>query len=192
MLSANILRVTSKRERTRDRLLTCALDLFEQQGFEATTVAQIAAAAGVTPMTLFRYFPAKEQLLLDDPYDPVIAAAVAAQPRALPPLARVAGGIRTAWSQLSEPDGETVRRRVRLTARTPALRAAVAGNSLETEELVAGALMADGAAPLVARAAAAAAMAAITAALFEWSQRSELTLGDAVLAALDVLEGHHD
>jgi AcrR family transcriptional regulator len=184
--------VTGKRERTRARLLGCALDLFERQGFDATTVAQIAAAAGVTPMTLFRYFPSKEQLLLDDPYDPFIAAAVAAQPRALSPLVRVARGIRVAWSQVPEPDSEIVRRRVRISALTPSLRAGVARNGAQTEQLIAATLAADGATTLVARACAAAAMAAVTAALFEWAVQPDLSLAEAVMAALDLLEGIND
>ena len=71
----------SKRERTLAALVEAGLDLFERQGYEATTVAQIARAAGVTEMTFFRYFPAKEHLLLDDPYDPMLTAAIAEQPR---------------------------------------------------------------------------------------------------------------
>jgi AcrR family transcriptional regulator len=188
MLVSNILFV-GKRDRTRQRLLTCALDLFERQGFESTTVVQIAAAAGVTPMTFFRHFPAKENVLLDDPYDPVIAAAVAAQPRTLQPLTRVAHGVRDAWSMLPEPDSDIVRRRVRIAARTPDLRAAVARNSARTEGLIAEALIDHGLPQLPARAAAAAAMAAMTAALFEWATQPELTLSQAVHTVLDVLEG---
>lgn len=177
-----------KRDRTRARLLACALDLFERQGFDATTVAQIAAAAGVTPMTFFRHFPAKENVLLDDPCDPVIAASVAAQPAALAPLARVARGLRDAWARLPEPDSDLVRRRVRIAAQTPSLRAGVAANSAHTETLITEALTATGVPALPARAAAAAAMAAMTTAMFEWAVREELTLSDAVGVVLDMLE----
>jgi AcrR family transcriptional regulator len=177
-----------KRDRTRQRLLACALDLFERQGFVHTTVAQIAAEAGVTPMTFFRHFATKESVVLDDPYDPVIAAAVTSQPRSWPTLVRVARGIRAAWAQLPEPDSELVRRRVRVAAVTPTLSSAVGVNSRQTERLIAEALLADGVAPLPARAAASAAMGAMTAALFEWATEPELTLADAVGLALDVLE----
>ena len=178
----------SKREQTRSRLTECALALFERQGFDATTVGQIAAAARVTPMTFFRYFPTKESVLLDDPYDPVIAASVAAQPRSLSPLIRVSRGLRQAWAQLPEPDSDTVRRRVRIVARTPGLRAAAIGNSAQSEDIIVEALTADDVAPLAARAAAAAAMAAMGAALFEWGLQAELTLAEAVHKVLDVLE----
>lgn len=179
----------TKRERTRQRLLECALDLFELNGFEATTVSQIATAAGVTPMTFFRHFAAKENVLLDDPYDPVIAAAVISQPRSLPALLRVTHGIRAAWAQLPEPESELVRRRVRVAALTPALRNAAGANSGQTERLITEALKSGGVAPLPARAAAAAAMAAVTAALFEWATEPTLTLADAVATVLNVLEG---
>jgi hypothetical protein len=54
--------------------------------------------------------------LLDDPYDPVMATCVAAQPRSLAPLARAVAGVRDAWRQLPEPEGRTVGRRVRIAA----------------------------------------------------------------------------
>ena len=128
MLVANILCVMAKSEpsklaQTRERLLLCGLELFERQGFDETTVAQIAAAAGVTQMTFFRHFPAKELLIVDDPYDPILAAEIAAQPRRFRPLTRVVRGVRAAWSQLPEPASDLVRRRVRIAASTPSLRA---------------------------------------------------------------------
>ncbi len=183
---------TSKRQRTRERILGCALDLFERHGFDHTTIAQIAAMAGVTEMTCFRHFPAKDQLVLDDPYDPVIADAVAAQPATLSPLSRTARGLGQAWSQLSEPEGDVVRRRVRLVAQTPVLRAAVWRNNSETERAIVDQLIRDGVEPLRAYAAVGAVLAAIMAALFEWSRRDDITLSDAIAVALDTVDGDHD
>lgn len=183
--------VNGRRARTRAKLLECALDLFEAHGFDETTVAQIAGAAGVTEMTFFRHFPAKERLLLDDPYDPLIATSVAAQPRRLLPLARAVAGVRQAWQRLPEPESETVRRRVRIAAQSPALRAAMARNNAQTEHLIAQQLIADGADSLPARVAAAAVMAGITAALLDWSQRADGRLADAVHAALNTLDTRH-
>ena len=70
----------SRRERTRNDLLVRALDLFESKGYEQTSAAEIAAAAGCTEMTFFRHFPTKDRVLLDDPYDAELIAAVAARP----------------------------------------------------------------------------------------------------------------
>ncbi len=192
MLSTNIhgMSLGRKRDRTRARLEQAALDLFERQGFEQTTVAQIAAAAGVAQMTFFRHFTAKSRVLFDDPYDPVIAAAVADQPSALDPLTRAARAVRVAWAQLPDLDEAVVRRKVRIVAQTPSIASEMAGNNAATEALIADALADDGVGFLSARAAAAATMAAVTAAILEWAVRDDLTLGEALLVALETLERH--
>ncbi|MCY0958094.1 TetR/AcrR family transcriptional regulator [Streptomyces sp. H27-H5] len=55
----------SKKLRTRHRLAATALELFLERGFDAVSVADVAAAAEVSKPTLFRYFPSKEDLILD-------------------------------------------------------------------------------------------------------------------------------
>jgi AcrR family transcriptional regulator len=181
--------VATRSERTRQRLTEVALALFARDGYDQTTVAQIAEAAGVTQMTFFRHFPAKERLLLDDPYDPLMAKAVAAQPASLDPLTRVVRGARAAWHSIPAPEGDLVRERVRIAASTPSLRAAMWRNTAESERVIVEQLVASGTAPLPARIAAAATMAALTAALLEWSLDEEGSeLGAAIDAALDVLE----
>jgi AcrR family transcriptional regulator len=47
------------------------LRLFEKQGYEETTIEQIAAAVEISPSTFFNYFPTKEDVVLYDAYDPV-------------------------------------------------------------------------------------------------------------------------
>lgn len=54
----------SEQSRLRARLARCALDLFDRKGFAATTVDEIAAAAGVSRRTFFRHFPRKEAVIL--------------------------------------------------------------------------------------------------------------------------------
>ena len=178
----------SKRQRTLAALVEAGLDLFERQGYEATTVAEIARAAGVSEMTFFRYFPAKEHLLLDDPYDPVLTAAIADQPRDLAPFTRAARGIRAAWRALPEPETPVIRRRVRVAARTPALRGAVWHSTGNTEAAIIEQLVADGATPEVARVAAASVLAALVAGLLIWADGEHVTLADAIEQALDVIE----
>ncbi|MFB6396600.1 TetR family transcriptional regulator [Polymorphospora lycopeni] len=178
-----------KRTRTRHRLVTNALDLFEAQGFDDTTVAQITARARVSEMTFFRYFASKEMVVLDDPHDPVIAESVVAQPATLPPLVRVARGLRAAFAQVDEPEDLTTRRRVRVVAGSPALRAGMVRSNAATEAAIADALIADGVAPLPARVAAASVLAALTCALLEWATTQDgTTLADAVTTALDTVE----
>ena len=48
----------------RERMVLAAADLFAEQGYDATTVAQIAERAGVTKSTFFRHFPDKRELLV--------------------------------------------------------------------------------------------------------------------------------
>ncbi|MET9700224.1 TetR family transcriptional regulator [Streptomyces sp. NPDC006529] len=55
----------AKKQRTRQQLAATALELFLERGFDAVSVADVAAAAEVSKPTLFRYFPSKEDLLLD-------------------------------------------------------------------------------------------------------------------------------
>lgn len=57
------------KQRTRSALERAAAQLFEEQGFGATTVRDIAAAAGVGERTFFRYFPSKEDLVLQEARD---------------------------------------------------------------------------------------------------------------------------
>lgn len=56
-----------KKQQTRQRIAEAAMGLFVAQGFDETTVAQIAAEADVAVKTVFNYFPAKEDLFFDRP-----------------------------------------------------------------------------------------------------------------------------
>src|SRR5690606_28354253 len=142
-----------------------ALDLFERQGYDATTVNQIAGAAGITPMTFFRHFPTKDAVLVTDPYDPLIADAVLAQPAALSPLERTRLGLLTALADITPVEDATARRRVALVAQSPSLRAAMAVGTDATQEAIVERLVGDGVDRLDAATAAAACLAATTAAL---------------------------
>jgi AcrR family transcriptional regulator len=52
-----------KRQQTRQELIGSAMRLFEEKGYEQTTVAEIAAAAGVSTKTFFNYFASKDEVL---------------------------------------------------------------------------------------------------------------------------------
>lgn len=55
-----------KRARTRQALIDAATELFERQGYDGTTVADVAAAADIATRTFFGYFASKEELLFPD------------------------------------------------------------------------------------------------------------------------------
>jgi AcrR family transcriptional regulator len=177
---------STRRERTHNSLVEHALDLFEKHGFERTSAAEIAAAAGVTEMTFFRHFPTKDRVLLDDPYDAELVRAVAARPVTETPLMRAVKGLRAAWAAVPEPAVEVVRRRTRIVADTPTLRAAVWGNNQRTEDAVSEQLVADGCDRLEARAAVSAVLAALTAGLLWWATEDRADLSTAIERALSV------
>jgi len=178
-----------KAGRTHAALLRAALELFEERGYEATTAAAIAARAGVTEMTFFRHFASKDAVLVDDPYDPLIADAVARQAVALPPLAAAIAGVREAWEAVPAPAAIEVRDRLRVVSRTPSLRGALARNSAGTADAIAEALQSRGASADESRIAAAAMIGALNAALLQWADGDDAELGSAIGASLRVLEG---
>lgn len=143
-------------------------------------------------MTFFRHFATKERAVLTDPYDPAIAVAIGARPAREPAMVRAVGGIRQALEGLSEPESGLVRRRVRIIAGSPPLRVASAGAHAATEQRIAEELITGGTARLVARAAAAAVMAALTSALLEWAEDESLTMRAAIELALNTLEHRDD
>jgi len=96
-------------EGSRERLVVAALDLFTEQGYDATTVAQIVERAGVTKSTFFRYFPDKRELLVagQDALSSLLAEGIAAAPAGATPLEAVAAGLESAATMM----GPTVRER---------------------------------------------------------------------------------
>lgn len=157
------------------------MTLFAERGYEATTTAAIAARAGVTEMTLFRHFPTKAALVVDDPYDPLIAEAVRQRPADEAPLRAAVLGVLDAWAAVPPPETDAVRERLRLIAQTPALRSALTAGSRATEEAIAGAL-AERTEPGCARIVAASVIAALNAALLAWSLGDDPDPGTALRA----------
>jgi AcrR family transcriptional regulator len=156
-----------KKAQTRQRLQEQALRLFTERGYEATTVEQIAAAAGVSHMTFFRYFPTKEDAVLSDSYDPMLVAAIRARPRTEQPVTRIHAAVREGLAAIYTADRDALLVRVRLSLRTPALRSRLWANQFATRDLLAGALE-DGAPSFATRILASACLATLTTALEEW------------------------
>jgi AcrR family transcriptional regulator len=83
-----------KKARTRAAIREHALRLFREQGYDATTVEQIAAAAEVSPSTFFRYFPTKEDVIIQDGFDDRMFEALDRQPSSLSPVAALRAAMR--------------------------------------------------------------------------------------------------
>ncbi|CAL9313807.1 TetR/AcrR family transcriptional regulator [Streptomyces sp. SudanB182_2057] len=131
------LRERKKRE-TRQRISDIATGLIGERGFDAVTVAEIARAAGVSPMTVFNYFPRKEDLFLDRIPEAAALFAAAVRDRAPdePPLTALR---RLALQLLEERHplggvGDTFADFWRIVADSPALRARAREGVEEVEE----------------------------------------------------------
>ena len=160
-----------KKAETRDRIRGCALRLFLERGYDATTVEQIAAAAGVSHMTFFRYFPAKEDVVLSDSYDPLIAARLEQTPATWPLLQRIRAVLVQGLAQVYEADRDTLLAQNKLIAATPALRDRLWADQIATQQFFLDVLV--GAEPdhrpsLQARVTVAACLAAASTAILAW------------------------
>lgn len=120
-----------KKQRTRTMLIDAAVQLCDKQGFEKTTVDQIAAVADVSPRTFSRYFATKDAVILaliDDMVD-AIAVQLQRQPRDLNELEALLGAhVAMVKATASAPPGGFTTERLKVTARivnsSPALRLA--------------------------------------------------------------------
>jgi AcrR family transcriptional regulator len=111
-----------KKARTRASLREHALRLFREQGYQATTVEQIAAAAEVSPSTFFRYFPTKEDVVLQDDMDTRLIAALEQQPPGLGPVAAVRAATRQVFGSYTADDMAVIRETTRLSITVPEIR----------------------------------------------------------------------
>src|SRR5712691_13128812 len=112
-----------KKARTRASIREHALRLFREQGYHKTTVEQIAAAAEVSPSTFFRYFPTKEDVVLQDAMDTRLAEALVRQPAEIGPVAAMRAAAAQTFQALSTEDQERMRETATLTMSVPELRA---------------------------------------------------------------------
>jgi AcrR family transcriptional regulator len=176
----------------RERLVVAAVDLFTEQGYDATTVAQIAERAGVTKSTFFRHFPDKRELLVagQETLSQLLSEGIAEAPADASPLTMVAAGLERASTAMGPMSREIA----------PRLKAAVAASAelQERDALKSVSLAAAMTAALVARAvpdptaalASELGVLAFKRGYAEWSEGerdAEDQLAGHILAALDEL-----
>jgi AcrR family transcriptional regulator len=180
-----------KKTATRDRIRACALRLFREQGYDATTVEQIAAAAGVSHMTFFRYFPAKEDVALSDSYDPLIAEMIEQTPVTQPVIQRIRTVLVQGLRQVYDTDRDTMLAQNKLIVSTPALRERLWANQIATQQVILRALGNGERGPdtaFQARVTVAACLAAATTAVLTWTENDGVPeLPDLIEQAFDTL-----
>jgi AcrR family transcriptional regulator len=125
-----------KKAKTRIAIQHHAVRLFREQGYAATTVEQVAEAAEVSPSTVFRYFPTKEDLVVDDDYDPMIFALFQVQPPELNLIQAWRHTMRDAIEHMTSADIETQLDRGRLLLSVPELWGATLHSTKETLEII--------------------------------------------------------
>jgi AcrR family transcriptional regulator len=111
-----------KKARTRATIREHAFRLFREQGYDATTVEQIADAAEVSPSTFFRYFPTKEDVVLQDDLDLLWLEAIREQPPEVGPIAALRAGVHTAFARMGDAEWAQLRETTELALAVPAVR----------------------------------------------------------------------
>jgi AcrR family transcriptional regulator len=129
-----------KKARTRAAIRQHALRLFREQGYGATTVEQIAAAADVSPSTFFRYFPTKEDVVLRDDFDDRILEAFQRQPASMSPIAAIRVAFREASATFTPAEWDEMREAGALSVTVPEIRARQLDELSRTIDVLADAL----------------------------------------------------
>jgi AcrR family transcriptional regulator len=182
-----------RKARTQRAIQEHAMRLFAERGYDATTVADVAAAAEVSSMTVFRYFPAKEDLVMADEYDPVIVERIRARPAGEPLLQRVAVALAESAADHKPADRAMLLARVQLGLSVPALRARMWDGQYRTQRYIVEALRGESPDPdreFELWVATGACLAAATAAIMRWAEGGgHEDLPGLMTAALRIIRG---
>jgi AcrR family transcriptional regulator len=129
-------RAAAQRLKMRRELAAAAMELFATKGYEATTVDEIAAAAGVARRTFFRHFRSKEEAIFPDHDDTLIRAEAVlnAAPLHEHPLDTVCRGIKEVMRMYAARPEISVAR-YKLTREVPTLREAEIASVARYERL---------------------------------------------------------
>ncbi|MGW1727027.1 TetR/AcrR family transcriptional regulator [Streptomyces sp. NPDC002306] len=111
-----------KKIKTREAIRTATYGLIREQGYDATTIDQIADRAEVSASTVFRYFPTKEDIVLTDEYDPILLDELRARPADEPWPQSIRYVMHKAIGLGTDDDPEVTRLRSRLMVEVPAVR----------------------------------------------------------------------
>jgi AcrR family transcriptional regulator len=180
-----------RRMKTQRAIQEHAMRLFAERGYDATTVADVAAAAEVSSMTVFRYFPTKEDLVMADEYDPVIIDAIRARPADEPLLHRIGAALVETTAAHNATDRALLLARLRLGLSVPALRERMWDGQYRSQRRIVEALRGESPDPdfeFELWVATGACLAAVTAALVRWGEHDgREDLPDLMTSALRLL-----
>ncbi|MGZ0151827.1 TetR/AcrR family transcriptional regulator [Kribbella sp. WER1] len=175
-----------QRTATRQRIQQQAIRLFTDRGYDATTVNDVADAAGVSAMTVYRNFPTKEDLVLYDEFDQLTAATIAELPADGTLTDRIG---RTVLTILDRSANDLLLARLQLMISTPALQARHLDSQFRLQEAFVGAL--DPNLEYTARAAASAVLGVTHTALLRWAAGDgEADLAELFREAFGAVFGH--
>ncbi|MCW2522482.1 MAG: TetR family transcriptional regulator [Frankiales bacterium] len=176
----------------RERLVMAAVDLFTEQGYDATTVAQIAERAGVGKSTFFRHFPDKRELLVagQETLSRLLAEGIAEAPVSASPLEAVAAGLQRACSAMGPMNRDLGPRLKAAVAASAELQERDALKSVSLAAAMTAALLARGVADPRAQLAAELGVLAFKRGYAQWTDSDRDTaaaLTEFTLVALDEL-----
>ncbi|MEV5125344.1 TetR/AcrR family transcriptional regulator [Streptomyces decoyicus] len=133
-----------KKQRTRDALIRAALELFTEQGYDATTIDEIAETVDVSQRTYFRYFANKEDVAfaVQEMVEARFLDELRARPAAEAPLTALRSAVTVAWDDIGSAIESVIpvelhMRSFQMIESTPALVAAHLRRSSELEEQIA-------------------------------------------------------
>ncbi|MFF7455239.1 TetR/AcrR family transcriptional regulator [Kitasatospora sp. NPDC008115] len=165
-----------RRAETQRLIQAHAVRLFTERGYDATAVTEVAEAAGVSPMTVYRHFPTKEDLVLAGAEARSVAERIAASPGDQPLVRRIGRALVGAATELTETgDGRFLLARLRLMITTPALRAKHLDNQYALQQAIVTALGDGEDSAFRTRAATGACLAALHTALVRWAEEDGRT-----------------
>ncbi len=174
----------------RERLVFAAVDLFTEQGYDATTVTQIAERAGVTKSTFFRHFPDKREILVagQQTLGQLLTEGIAEAPQTASPLVAVAAGLTRASSAMGPMNRDLAPRIHAAVAANVELQERDALKSIGLAAAMTDALLVRGVPEPTAHLAAELGVLAFKRGFAQWLQaRDDAALGPYTVAALEEL-----
>ena len=173
------------------RIQRIAVSAFVKRGYENVRVEEIADQAGVSPVSIYRWFGTKEALVLWDEYDPPLFEAITSRLGESAPLAAVRAGLIAELDRMYDAERSLVLDRVRLVFAEPAV---LAGALSQQSQMIAALTELFGAAGVDGTAfdhavIAATAVGVLTVCLEAWIERDGVVpLGHLVAEGFDSLE----